>query len=130
MLALVAGLVLVVSVAAPAAADRDRIEFIGEETFPTGYLFDGVEVGGLSGITWDSGAGVYYTLSDDRSQIAPARFYTMTIDVSDGSLDAGDVTFLDQTTLLAGDGSCRIRLGRCDRGSAVHLHPRRGAYAR
>lgn len=104
MLALAAGLVLVVSLAAPAAADHDRIEFIGEVTFPTGFEVDGVEMGGLSGITWDAGADVYYVLSDDRSQLAPARFYTVAIDVSDGSLDDGDVAFLDQTTLLAGDG--------------------------
>ncbi len=101
-----AGLIMVVGVAAPAtgADGHEGIEFIGEATFPTGYLFEGVEVGGLSGITWDAGDGVYHVLSDDRSQIAPARFYTVAIDVSDGSLDDGDVTFLSQTTLRSSSG--------------------------
>ena len=69
---LAVGLVVAVALAAPAAADHDRIQFIGEVTFPTGYTLDGVEVGGLSGITWDAAGGVYYAISDDRSQIAPA----------------------------------------------------------
>ncbi len=103
---LFAGLVMVVGLAAPASADsHEGIEFIGDATFPTGYLFEDVEVGGLSGIVWEESAGVYHTLSDDRSQIAPARFYTISIDVSDGSLDDGDVVFLSQTTLRDASGA-------------------------
>jgi hypothetical protein len=58
------------------------------------------QVGGLSGITYDAGRGVYYAVSDDRSRINDARYYTVAIDLSDGSLDDGDVTFLGYTTLL------------------------------
>jgi len=88
-------------------ASRKRVaglEFLGEITFPTGLLFDGTEVGGLSGLTYDPTRGVYYAISDDRSQINPARFYTLDIDLSDGSLDAGDVEILGVTTLLNEDG--------------------------
>ncbi len=93
--------------AVPAAEERTvaNMEFLGEVTFPTGFSFSGTEVGGLSGITFDARRGVYYSLSDDPSQIDPARYYTLTIDVSDGSLDPGDVTFSDVTTLLDETGS-------------------------
>ncbi len=82
----------------------DSIEFIGEVNFDTGFEYRGVEVGGLSAITYDANADIYYSLSDDRSQFAPSRFYTLTIDVGDGSLDPGDVTFIGETTLLGNDG--------------------------
>lgn len=103
LLVLLAGLLLAMATASPVGANH-HIEFIGEVTFETGYMFDGTEVGGLSGAAWDEDAGVYYLLSDDRSQINDARFYTVGIDVSDGSLDDGDVVFLDTTTLLNDDG--------------------------
>ncbi|MEB3358228.1 MAG: phytase [Synechococcales bacterium] len=77
-----------------------RLEFLGEVTFDTGFTFEGTEVGGLSGLTYNPTQGVFYALSDDRSSINDARFYTLDIDLSDGSLDEGDVEFLDVTTLL------------------------------
>ena len=79
-------------------------EFLGELTFPTGTMFDGTEVGGLSGIVYDSRTGLYYALADDRSEINDARYYTLAIDVSDGSLDAGDITFVRVTTILDENG--------------------------
>jgi 3-phytase/alkaline phosphatase D len=87
-----------------ATADTGRqtvasIESLGLVTFDTGFMYADTEVGGLSGITYDASRGVYYALSDDRSQTNPARFYTVDIDVSDGSLDDGDVTFMDVTYL-------------------------------
>jgi len=80
------------------------LEFLGEVTFPTGLTFEGTEVGGLSGLTYDPTRGVYYALSDDRSEFNPARFYTLDIDLSDGSLDAGDVEILGVTTLRNENG--------------------------
>jgi hypothetical protein len=75
------------------------VESLGLVTFPTGTQFADTEVGGLSGITYDPARGVYYAVSDDRSTIDPARTYTVAIDVSDGALDEGDVTFLAVTFL-------------------------------
>jgi 3-phytase/alkaline phosphatase D len=80
------------------------VDFIGQVTFPTGLLFDGTEVGGLSGLTYDPSKNFYYSISDDRSQINPARFYTLDINLSDGELNTGDVTFQDVTTLLNANG--------------------------
>jgi myo-inositol-hexaphosphate 3-phosphohydrolase len=80
------------------------VEFLGEVTFPTGLTFEDTEVGGLSGIVYDAESQVYYSISDDRSQRNPARFYTLEIDLNDGRLDEGDISFQDVTTLLDENG--------------------------
>jgi myo-inositol-hexaphosphate 3-phosphohydrolase len=84
--------------------DVTGIEFLGEATFQTGLMFEETVVGGLSGITYDPGRGVFYAVSDDRSQLDPARFYTIGIDLADGDLAPGDVAFTDVTTLLDENG--------------------------
>jgi hypothetical protein len=81
-----------------------RLQFLGQAIVPTGTMFQGTTVGGLSSITYDRARGVYYTLSDDPSQFQPARFYTVAIDLSRGRLSDADVSFRDVTTLLAPDG--------------------------
>ncbi len=86
-------------------ATRDRatvnsIDFLGEVSFSTGLTFGDTEVGGISGLTYDAVSNIYYALSDDRGNINDARFYDLAIDLSDGSLDEGDVEFQDVTTLL------------------------------
>jgi hypothetical protein len=81
------------------------LSYLGQAIIPTGTTFAGTTIGGLSSITYDKKRHVYYSLSDDQSQINPARFYTLDVDVSDGHLDDGDVTFLATTTLLAPDGN-------------------------
>ncbi|MFL6016835.1 MAG: esterase-like activity of phytase family protein [Gaiellaceae bacterium] len=80
------------------------LQFLGQAIVPTGATFGGTTIGGLSSITYDAGRGVFYTLSDDQSQFNPARFYTLHLDLSDGSLANGDVHFDAVTTLLAPDG--------------------------
>jgi len=93
--------------AAPAGLDRGpapELEFVGQAIVATGTQFEGTEVGGLSGIAYDAARNVFYTLSDDPSQIDPARFYTLRIDVSAGAFDPTDVHVLDVTTLDAPNG--------------------------
>ncbi|MDF0552106.1 esterase-like activity of phytase family protein [Kamptonema sp. UHCC 0994] len=80
------------------------IDFIGEIAFSTGLEFQQTEVGGLSGITYDASKEVYYTISDDRSQKAPARFYTLKIDLTSGKLKPEGVKIIGVTTLLDEDG--------------------------
>jgi len=78
------------------------VEFLGEVVIPTGTMFGGTEIGGLSSITYDPGRGVYYALSDDQGNRPtgdPVRYYTMAVDLSDGTLDDGDVTFVDVTQM-------------------------------
>jgi hypothetical protein len=55
------------------------LEFLGEYDLPK-QDFDGTPVGGLSAIAYDGGRDRFYALSDDRSVLAPARFYTLNID--------------------------------------------------
>jgi hypothetical protein len=65
-----------------ANTERSAIEFIGEARLPTGLIYEETEFGGISGITYDADNQVYYAISDDRSQKADARFYTLKIDIS------------------------------------------------
>jgi hypothetical protein len=105
--ALLAGALVVLLGAAGAAwakKDEPRLRFLGEVQFPTGLVFDGTQVGGLSGIDYDPRQGLYYAISDDRSSINPARFYELTIDLHDGTLDDGDVVFRGVVTILNEQG--------------------------
>jgi hypothetical protein len=77
-----------------------NVESLGLVTFPDDYMFMDTPVGELSGITWDRNRGQYYVVADDRSEEADARYYTVEIDLSDGSLDDGDVVFTNVTTML------------------------------
>ncbi|MGW8225578.1 MAG: esterase-like activity of phytase family protein, partial [Anaerolineales bacterium] len=73
------------------------VEFLGEVVVPTGTMYGGTEIGGLSSITFDPARGVYYALSDDQGNRPtgdPVRYYTVSIDLADGSLDDGDVDFV------------------------------------
>jgi len=79
-------------------------ELIGTVNFPTGAQFEDTEIGGLSSITYDPNRGVYYAISDDQGTIDPVRYYTLDIDVSDGQLDPGDITFLGVTKILDASG--------------------------
>lgn len=87
------------------ADDSPALTFIGEATFATGTEFGGFELGGLSGIDYDKETNSYIAISDDRAQNGPARFYDLTIDLSDGRLDQGDVAFTQVTEILDLDGS-------------------------
>lgn len=80
------------------------IEFLGLATFPVDYTFQETVVGGLSALAYHPGKDVFYVLSDDRGRVSPARFYTVTIDLSDGALDAGDVAFTGVSFLAGEDG--------------------------
>lgn len=72
------------------------VAYIDMVTFETGTQYEGTDIGGFSGITYDPARKVYYVLSDDRSEFAPSRYYTVAIDVDGGelSVDFKNVTFL------------------------------------
>ncbi|MEH2205369.1 MAG: phytase [Nostoc sp.] len=81
-----------------------NVGFVGQSTFPTGFIPAGVAgtvngvqtpLGGLSGVTYDAVNNRYYAISDDRSQVAPARFYTFT--ATDSEVDFTNVTTLKDT---------------------------------
>ena len=81
----------------------EDIEFIGEVTVDTGTTFADTELGGLSSISYHAPRNVYYAISDDqgnRPDGNPPRFYTVGIELRDGSLEDGDVEFSHVTELL------------------------------
>ncbi|BAY93568.1 MULTISPECIES: esterase-like activity of phytase family protein [unclassified Tolypothrix] len=86
------------------AVTVSSIEFMGEATIPKGLLVQNTLVGGLSGITYDANNDVYYAISDDRGNKASARFYTLKIDLSQGSLKNNGVATIGVTTLLNENG--------------------------
>jgi hypothetical protein len=123
-LLLVVGAMLAAS--APAATSHKRpagLEFRGQVILPTGTMFAGTQVGGLSGIQ-HAGRSTFYTLSDDPSQFGPARFYKLHADIGDGRLTPGDITFLDVTTLKQPDGTLFPTASLDPEGLALKGHGR------
>ena len=57
------------------------IDYIGEYQIPWNFQVKDTPVGGLSGLTYDRQQDLYYAISDDRSDKAPARFYTLKLDL-------------------------------------------------
>lgn len=78
------------------------VQLLGIVSFTQEFSYAETIVGGLSGITYDAANDRYYVLSDDRGQ---PRFYTMGIDVRDGNLQDGDVTFQNITFLTDENGA-------------------------
>jgi hypothetical protein len=87
---------------APASKGGPRLRLIGHTTLAHKLQFQGTTVGGLSGLDYDKERGVYYAISDDRSDINPARFYTLKLPITADSL--GTPELLKVTTLQAPNG--------------------------
>ncbi|MBW4541807.1 MAG: esterase-like activity of phytase family protein [Myxacorys chilensis ATA2-1-KO14] len=94
----------------PQVSAEDRLflplslEFLGSYTLDT-KAFKDTAVGGLSGITYDRQQDQFYAVSDDRSDRAPARFYTLKLQIDTTSkqpslkqVDVQDVTLLKDET--------------------------------
>jgi hypothetical protein len=86
------------------AVEITGIEYIGQSVIPTGTIFQETPIGGLSGISYDETSQLYYAISDDRSEKAPARFYNFKIDLSQGVLKQGGVKPVLTTRLVDKDG--------------------------
>jgi len=98
------GSVLLATLLAPAQAEP---RYLGQQIVPTGFIYSGTTVGGLSGIDYDPIRDVYYAISDDRS--SAARFYTLRLDLGEFNRRAdpgfAGVTFSGVTTLLDRDNA-------------------------
>lgn len=84
------------------AQDFKKPVLLGEIVLPTGLQIKGVEFGGVSGLDYDAAQDIYYAISDDRSEKAPARFYTLRIVADEKGLHSVDI--LSTVTLLNADG--------------------------
>lgn len=70
------------------SAQPKRLKLIGEYLLPDKTDFRGTRVGGLSSIDYDPAEDLYYFISDDRSDSAPARYYTAKIFLSSKGIDS------------------------------------------
>ena len=82
-------------------AGPPRLRLLGEAILPHGLRVQGTTVGGISGLDHDPATGAWVALSDDRSELQPARFYSLRIDVAPRSLQ---VDVVAAVTLRAADG--------------------------
>jgi hypothetical protein len=94
----------VVDGTSPARQKVASVEFLGDVTFPAGLQFEGADVGALSGLAYDPDNETYYALAGDPGPDGAARFYALTIDLSDGKLDEGDVQVTGAFTLTDSAG--------------------------
>ncbi len=79
------------------------LRFIGEQRIGLKQPFAGTPVGGLSGIDYDAGNATWVLLSDDRSNLEPARFYRARTTLEGDVLTAVKLT--EMRVLLQQDGT-------------------------
>jgi hypothetical protein len=97
-------LAMLVALAVPGAAKPaagnggamtvDQVDLLGVNVLPDGSYFEGTLIGGLSGMTYDPINDVYYVISDDKSEFAPARYYTVSVNPTSLVVAFEDVTFI------------------------------------
>lgn len=78
------------------------LQLIDVYTIPHDFQFKETTVGGLSGIDYDANANSFYTISDDRSDRQPARYYRFNVSWSAKKIDT--VIFLEVVSLLQPNG--------------------------
>ncbi|MBL8382712.1 MAG: esterase-like activity of phytase family protein [Burkholderiales bacterium] len=97
------------TLAPPAAAADFSLSYLGQQIVPSGTLFSGTTVGGLSSIDYVAAAGRYVAISDDRSGINPARYYELSLNLAQFQRSAtpgsAGVTFHATTTILTPGGA-------------------------
>ena len=90
-------------IASPVASGTSLVSIIATAELPKPLDIDGTLVGGLSGIDYNPTTGAWIALSDDRSDNAPARFYTVDLAYDADAIETLDVT--SAVTLLQEDGT-------------------------
>jgi hypothetical protein len=90
-------------------AQAQTFSYLGQQHVPTGTVYAGTVVGGLSGLDYDAANARYLAISDDRSQTNPARFYSLTLDLTQFTRSASPgmagVAFTGVTTILTPGGA-------------------------
>jgi len=85
------------------------LSYIGQQIVPSGTAYNGTTVGGLSGIDYDAANNRYFAISDDRSGINAARFYTLQLNLSafqrSATPGSAGVSFTSVTTLQTPGGA-------------------------
>ena len=79
-----------------------RLRLIGEATLAHRLQFRNTTVGGLSALDFDPATGLWFALCDDRSDLAPARFYTLRLNLTAQRLGVPEL--VDVVTLRQENG--------------------------
>jgi hypothetical protein len=107
--AIVKKLLAVASLLAAASAQAAGLSYIGQQIVPSGFAYAQTAVGGLSSIDYDAAGQRYLAISDDRSSLNPARFYSLGLDLTKFQRSAtpgmAGVMFTGVTTILQPDGT-------------------------
>ncbi|EME15423.1 esterase-like activity of phytase family protein [Rhodococcus triatomae] len=84
------------------SAGHLKLTYVNSITVPTGTLFEGVPIGGLSGIDYNPATGEYVAISDNRGEQGPVRYYSLTLPLDPaGKLSTAE--FTGQHSLLDTD---------------------------
>ncbi|HEU4855644.1 MAG TPA: esterase-like activity of phytase family protein, partial [Nitrosospira sp.] len=107
-IALAISLGIIVSVHAAGGSVGFGLSYIGQQIVPSKTKFNGTTIGGLSSLDYNPATGRYLVISDDRSKTSPARFYELSLDLSQFQPSAAPgmkgVTFHAVTTIQRPDG--------------------------
>ncbi len=100
---------LAAALVAAGSVNAFTLDYIGQQIVPSGTRYAGTTVGGLSALDFDRSQARYFAISDDRSGINPARFYTLTLDLNKFQRSAAPgmdgVAFGSTTTILTPAGA-------------------------
>ena len=105
----IALLALLTACSLPQVSAEDRLflplslEFSGAYTLPKTTVEETL-VGGLSGLTYDRKQNLFYAVSDDRSDRAPARFYTLKLELDPTNSTIAQVVVENVTILRQENG--------------------------
>ena len=104
-----ASVLLTIAAGSAQAAAPISLSYLGQQIVPSGTLYSGTTVGGLSGIDFDAASGNYFAISDDRSAVNPARFYGLSLNLTQFQRSAtpgmAGVAFNAVTTILTPGGA-------------------------
>lgn len=103
----------------PQVQAEDRIfldlslEFLDAYTLDRQVVED-TPVGGLSGLTYDRQRDRFYAISDDRSKLAPARFYTLDVKLNPPNGNHINSIAIEGVTFLKNDDGQTYKQGHID----------------
>lgn len=91
-----------------------QLELLGQTAIPYNQEFKQTPIGGLSGLTYDPESGLFYVVSDDRSELADGRFYSFRVELNEqGMFTDESIKWLDVHFMKNAEGS-RYREGQLD----------------